>query len=567
MSNTPNTPSLLALEGLMLVSAWKPIVLLAPWVAWAWFVSTVLDKHAARFHLGRDKWNMTHLSMGTVALLAAFLIPGTSHVAFGIALGVVVLILSTDIMIYAISTNKDERVPEKFKIRFDASTWKQAKEEKALAKRAGKAELQIQTPGGTTVAVPMSDSEEFPVRVAAEGIYMQAKAARASQVDIAPGRDKAYVVSSVVDGVRKVQRQSIPPAEAVRLIDFWKSAAELDLSDRRRPRWADITVSRHELGETVRVSTAGGPAGMRLGMLFDPSGAVRRGVEDLGLTEPQLAELRAITEERRGVVLLGAAADNGRTTTLYTLAKMHDAYTSNVQTLEFEMQSGLEGVRQSVFDPQGEGPEFSTFMRSILRRDPDVVVVAEVPDNATVIEMCKNDHGRTRVYASLKAEGAVRTVATFVKAAGDNEIAGNALYGVMSWKLMRRLCQNCKVPYQPSPEMLSKLGLPAAKVKQLFKKGGQVLIKNKPDTCPTCLGSGYFGQIGAFEVYRLGEDERALIRGGDLNGLRTALRKKGLPTIQQVALLRAVEGITSVEEVTRITAPKQNKPSPAVPVA
>jgi type II secretory ATPase GspE/PulE/Tfp pilus assembly ATPase PilB-like protein len=102
--------------------------------------------------------------------------------------------------------------------------------------------------------------------------------------------------------------------------------------------------------------------------------------------------------------------------------------------------------------------------------------------------------------------------------------------------------------------MLKKLGVPEGKVQQLFKKGGQVLIKNKPEVCPTCGGSGYFGQDGVFEVYAITKEERDLIAQGNYQGLKAALRKKSLPSLQQVAIRKAVDGITSVEEVMRVTA-------------
>jgi type II secretory ATPase GspE/PulE/Tfp pilus assembly ATPase PilB-like protein len=103
--------------------------------------------------------------------------------------------------------------------------------------------------------------------------------------------------------------------------------------------------------------------------------------------------------------------------------------------------------------------------------------------------------------------------------------------------------------------MLKKLGLPADKIKQLFKKGGQVLIKgNRPEICPVCKGVGYVGQEGIFEVFRIGDAERALVKAGNFAGLRAELRKRNLPTIQQAALRKAVEGTTSVEEILRVTA-------------
>jgi type II secretory ATPase GspE/PulE/Tfp pilus assembly ATPase PilB-like protein len=111
--------------------------------------------------------------------------------------------------------------------------------------------------------------------------------------------------------------------------------------------------------------------------------------------------------------------------------------------------------------------------------------------------------------------------------------------------------------------MLKKLGLPADRVKQLYKKGGQVLIKNKPEVCPLCNGSGFSGQEGIFEVFLFGDEERTAIKAGDLNALKMLLKKRNVPTIQQAAIRKAIDGITSVEEITRVTA--EAAPAPAAP--
>jgi type IV pilus assembly protein PilB len=182
-----------------------------------------------------------------------------------------------------------------------------------------------------------------------------------------------------------------------------------------------------------------------------------------------------------------------------------------------------------------------------------VVGVAELPDANTAKEIARADQERTRTYVSLKADNSLDAIRTWVKAAGDPDVASKCLRGALGQRLLRKLCMNCRVAYQPSADMVKKLGLPPDKIKQLFKKGGQVLIKNKPEICPVCGGVGYVGQEGVFELFPLGEAERALIKAGDWNGLKVEFRKRGLPTVQQTALRKAIDGITSVEEVMRIT--------------
>src|ERR1043165_1918249 len=247
---------------------------------------------------------------------------------------------------------------------------------------------------------------------------------------------------------------------------------------------------------------------------------------------------------------------------------MHDAYTHNVQTVEMEPQDSLEGIRQNRFESAGEGPEYGTLVRTIMRRDPDVVGVAEMPDESTAKEIARVEIERTRMYLSLKTDNALLAIQAWVKAVGDADLAAKVLHGAVAQKLLRKLCVNCRVAYQPSADMLKKLSLPSAKPRQLFKKGGQVLIKNKPEVCPVCRGLGYSGQEGIFEVFALGKPERDLIKAGNWSGLRAEFRKKQLPTVQQSALKKALDGTTSVEELLRVTAePAAGGPKPPPPQA
>lgn len=547
-------------EALTLVGWWKAIILLLPILPWAWLVSTVLDKHALRFHLPRQAWGNVHLICGLVAFLVAILLPLPSQWAFLAGFGIIVAILAADVIAFAAITNKDERVPAAFKLKLDFSKFAEARAKKAAAKQQGKSELIIRGPDKSVLAPPASDTPEFQVRVAAEGLLIKGMESRAAQIELAPANKDLYQSAFLVDGM-KVAGPQFPAPDAVKIIDLWKASGKLDINERRKKLQADVNIERGVDKKKVRLITAGAQAGQRLTMVFDPEASVRRAPDKLGLLDTQLEELKTLVAGK-GVVLLTAPALQGRTTTMYSVLKLHDAYTSNIQTVELEPQDQLEGIRQNKWDPTAEGPDFATLVRSIVRRDPDTVATAELPDGATAKEISKCDLDRTRVYVSFKADGALQAVQTWMKAVEDPEKGSAKLEGVVAERLIRKLCVNCRTPYAPTPDMLKKLGLPADKVKQLFKKGGQVLIKNKPEVCPVCQGSGYNGQEGVFEVFRFGPEERAMIKEGNLAGLRAELRKKQAVTIAQAALRKAVEGVTSVEEVLRISGEGQ---APAKP--
>jgi type II secretory ATPase GspE/PulE/Tfp pilus assembly ATPase PilB-like protein len=560
-SLTMGSMTLAAGDAYVLVSWWKAILLMVPFIGWAWVISTILDKHAQRFFLGQEKWNLIHMIFGVGALALVVLLPMGGMVGLLVAFFGAAVILGIDIIVFASIANKDDRIPEHAKLTLNMSDMAAKREEKKAAKKLGSSELTIVGADKMKIAPPDKESTGFAVRLAAEEIIINSHEARASQVDILPINAETYGVSMLVDGVRQPGEQ-LAKADAIQIIDFWKNAAGLDVEDRRRKQGGSVDASSESISpKTVKCVTSGSKNGMVLTMIFNPDKAVRREPSELGMTNSQLEMAKDWAQTTEGIVLLAAQSDNGRTTSMYSMLKLHDAYTSNIQTIEYEIEDAIEGVKQIVFDQTSEEADFATTVRSSLRRDPDVVGVCDLPDAPTAKNIAISDYDRTRVYLSLKSDDALNAIQLYVRGVGDAKLAAQGLSGVIAQKLLRCLCNNCKVAYQPTPEMLKKLGLPSDKVKQLFKKGGQVLIRNKPEICPACNGVGYEGQTGCFGVFPIGDEERKMIAAENWTGLRTAMRKRSLPTVQQAALRKAVEGITSIEEVSRISSSSKSKKS------
>ena len=546
-----------------LVSFWKPVLLVLPLAGWGWFVSKVMDKHAARFHLPRKEWNLIHLIVALIALAAGFFMPVEGIAGFFAGLGAMIVILAADIGIFTSLHNKDERVPESHKLRLDFSAMAEAREAKRSAKEAGTVQLKIVASGGKTAEIPEKETPEYEVRALAEDAMIKAVESRARLYEIAPAGEGAYAVSALIDGVRQLM-EKIPAPNAVKIISFWKGAAGLDVQDMRRKQVAEITASKGDIWHhQVRIETIGGQAGPKLTLKFNPAKAVQRSYDDIGFLDSQEKVLEDVRKVPGGLILAAAPAGNGLTTLMYGLIGKHDPYTSIVQTIEYDIQAPIEGVMQNKFDPTGNA-EYATTVRSILRRDPNVVGVTDFRDAETAKEIVRADLKRSKVYLAVPTDGALLAIQTLVKYQGSPGDSATALVAVVAQKLARRLCTNCRVPYAPDPALLKKLGLPADKVKQLYKKGGQVLIKNKPEVCPMCSGGGYFGQVAFLEVFPIGDAEREMIVAQNWNGLRGEFRKRGLPTLQQMGLRRVVEGVTSLEEFSRVTAaPTAAKPAAA----
>jgi type II secretory ATPase GspE/PulE/Tfp pilus assembly ATPase PilB-like protein/branched-subunit amino acid transport protein len=565
-----SVPTLILGEALTLVSWWKPLLFVPPFVAWAWIISSVLDKHAAKYYLERERWNFIHSGAAIVALAAAIFMPPIGEggsLTWVISLVVFSLALLASVGAYIASANKDERVPANGRVTMDfiksaiGSTDKPGKKKAGKAK-AGTPSLVLRRPDKSAVEIPEPDAPDYELRLAAEAMAIKAFDNRSSRVELLQNTKETFQTVFHVDGM-KVPGETMPAATGVKLIDFWKAAAKLDVSDRRKKQAGDVTIERGTVKNKFHLETVGGQAGQRLTIIIDPEQQVRKTAEQIGWTPEQTDLIKSWTNQRGGAILLAGMPEGGRTTTLYTLLKIHDAYTNNVQTVETEIEDGVEGVRQNRWDAQAEGPDFATLVRSILRRDPDVVALSDVPDAQTAKEVLKADQEKCRVWCSIQADGAVGAIQQWMKLVGDAEATANSVRGVIAEKLIRKLCINCKQAYQPAPDVLKKLGLPADKVKQLFKKGGEVLVKNKPETCPVCQGTGYLQRDGAFEVFEITDGVREMIKAQNWAGVKAELRKSGLPSIQQAALRKAVDGVTSVEEVLRITA----EAAPAKPAA
>jgi type II secretory ATPase GspE/PulE/Tfp pilus assembly ATPase PilB-like protein len=165
------------------------------------------------------------------------------------------------------------------------------------------------------------------------------------------------------------------------------------------------------------------------------------------------------------------------------------------------------------------------------------------------------------IYLGQQLPGVGEMIRDWVRLVGDVKSAVRSLRAVTNQRVMRSLCPNCRQPYQPSAEQLRKLNLPADKVRQLYRAGGKVQVKNKIEECPVCRGSGYLGQTAAFEVFDVDDDSRKLLGAGDLKGAIAHARRHKMIYLQEAALAKVVSGETTLEEVARATAAPQKSES------
>lgn len=541
-----------------LVSWWKVLLLAVPFLPWAWLISAKLEKDAKYFHLNFTMWNSVFLATGVAAIAAGLLIP-----IFWIGWPVGLIVLWTPIVVYW--QYRNSQVPEDQQFHLTGEQL----QSKLAASRRGKASreamLNFIGAGGDELEVPTKDDPKREVHLLAEDLIGPALSARATRVELAVGPNGG-VVSQTVDGVR-FKREQIPTDAAVPLIDYIKEAAGLDLADHRRKQDGKCKVRAGDQATPIHVTTAGSSSGRVLRVEFNREDRLNKPFDALGLLQPQLDQLRDLEEQhdRHGLVLIGAPAGHGLTTSAYSFLHRHDAYTTNIKTLEREIMVWLDGVDQVQWDPTNPDVDFATNLQSILRRDPDIVLTGEIKDHETAVVAAEPGMDGPLIYVPQRAGTVAEQIRDWVKIVGDVKQATRALRAVTNQRLLRSLCPNCRQPFQPSAEQLQKLGLPADRVKQLHRANGKVQVKNKIEPCPVCAGTGYLGQIGVFEVFYVDDAIRKTLGSGDLKAALAQARRNKMVYLHEAALTKVMAGETTLEELRRVTAGGGSKPEGSAP--
>jgi type II secretory ATPase GspE/PulE/Tfp pilus assembly ATPase PilB-like protein len=383
-------------------------------------------------------------------------------------------------------------------------------------------------------------------------------------VEVQPTGAAAKVIYQV-DGIA-IEREALTRADADAILQFLKTIAGLNLEEKRKPQngriWAQIGEHKFE----VRVRTDGSTAGEKLTLRVISAEAILK-VPELGFTPRQLEQIKSIQEAPQGVVVLSGVPGSGLSTTLYGFARSHDAFLMNIQTVETSRDIELDNITQNIFTPGGEKTLASETTRAV-RSDPDILLVPDVRDRETAGILAKAGANRQKVYVSIQAVDVFDALRKWlITLVGDKQLAAASLLAVTNQRLVRALCTTCKQAYKPDAAMLRKLNMPADKVlhrppEPTFDKHGNPII------CPACQGSGYVGRTAVFDVLLVDNALRDVIRkAATFAEIQTFAMKRGGLGLQQNALHKVLEGVTSIQEVIRATrapdpAPTA-KPAPA----
>lgn len=545
-------------ESNVYVSPMKLALLLVLTLFWVKFAEWV-DKDTLAVNTFQVLWNLVVVSTGVIGLALLILVPN-----FWIGMSLFLGLYFGTLITYVLHRNKlvkeDDRVftpahigrlmKEGFK-----SKKKQAKEVKERVKLNGA--------DRKPVPIPAEDPEREHYRLA-QDLMFDVLWRRASVVEVSPA-GQASKVSYQIDGI-PTERDNMLRPEADAMVMFFKKIAGLNLEEHRKPQSNKIMAAIGENKYEVVVKTDGSTAGEKLSLRI--IGAERNfKLPDLGFTPKQLETMwNVLREIPKGLVLLSGPRGSGLTTTVYSVARSHDAFLNNLQTLEYVKEMPLDNITQHVFSGEGD-KTFTNDLERVIRTDPDIIIVPEIREKAAAMLACEAAAKKQKIHTSLEATDIFDALKKWLALVGDTQLVAKSLLAVTNQRLIRVLCTACKQPYTPPPEMMRKINLPPDKVLHRPPEP-QVDKHGNPIICQNCQGSGYVGRTGIFEVLLVDDGVRDLLRkGGSLADVQSFAIKQGGLGLQQQALQKALDGVTSIQEIARVTRGGAAKPTDSASAA
>lgn len=514
------------------------------WVAFAQWA----DRDAVRVNTFRSVWNMVSLFVGAVGLALLLLIP-----VFLAAVAAYVVIVGAFMVAYLIHRNnlvvEEDRVMTAAHIhRLLTKGFRRDAEKKAA--REVRENVRITGADGEVVRIP-EDPEERETYAIVQELLFEALLRRAERIDLIPAGQVSRP-RIILDGEAQ-KREPIDRAIGERVLGFFKGVAGLDLQERRKPQRGEIMAAIAKTTYDLIVRTNGSTAGETLSVRI--IGDERNfKVEDIGFTPQQLEQVRRLIEADHGLILVSSPPKGGLSTTLYSFVRSHDAFLQSIHSLEYERELTLENITQHIYEPSDER-SFTDELLRLVRSDPDVVLLPEIRDQATAVVAAQAAANKPTVYVGVHAADLLDGLRKWLALVNDPPLVAKGLLAVIHQRLIRVLCPACKTPYKPDAAMLRKINAPKDTV--LYRPPEPEFDKQgNPILCQNCQGVGYVGRTGIFTVLEINDELRRVIaKGGSLADIKAAAVKIGGLSLQQQALHKAFEGVTSIDEIRRATRP------------
>ncbi|MEK9791659.1 MAG: ATPase, T2SS/T4P/T4SS family [Halieaceae bacterium] len=349
-----------------------------------------------------------------------------------------------------------------------------------------------------------------------------------------------------IDGVLQEASQTVDPGLSAAIVSRIKLLANLNIAERRLPQDGRIMtrVKGHELD--LRVSTLPTIHGEGVVMRVLDRESIKLDLHDMGFSPDTLAQYSALLKKPHGVLLLTGPTGSGKTTTLYASLSNLDSEALKIITVEDPVEYQLHGINQIPVHSQ-IGLTFARALRSILRQDPDVIMIGEMRDTETAQIAVQSALTGHLVLSTLHTNTAAGAITRLEDMGVERFLITAAVNGVLSQRLIRRLCDHCKREVALTPEMAEETGLAAvcdAQSTRIYESVG----------CDHCKQTGYSGRLAIHELFILDNTaQRAVLDGADAGQLHESARQRGMRTLYEDGLMKVAAGLSSLDEVLRIT--------------
>jgi type IV pilus assembly protein PilB len=394
-------------------------------------------------------------------------------------------------------------------------------------------------------------ADEAPIVRAINRIIAQAVQQRASDLHIEP-QERDVCIRFRLDGVlHEVMR--IPKSLHAGVTSRLKVMADLNIAEKRVPQDGRMTVNVDNKPIDLRMSTVPSVWGEEVILRILDRAASLISLEDLGFLGDTLRRYESAFRKPYGAVLVVGPTGSGKSTTLYSTLSVVSDVSKKIITVEDPVEFRLPGLSQIHVNPKA-GLTFATALRSILRSDPDVIMVGEIRDTETAriaVEAAMTGH---LVFTTLHTNDAPQAMTRLVEMGVEPFLVASAIECVLAQRLARKLCTRCCEGYTPSRELAEECGVPPAEDATFYKPVG----------CNYCAGTGYRGRIALVELMTVSEDiERLTVERKSSDDIRNVALEQGMRSLREDGMIKVRMGITSLEEVLRIVEGRTDESQPA----
>lgn len=386
-------------------------------------------------------------------------------------------------------------------------------------------------------------TDEAPIIRLVNSLIFQAVKQRASDIHFEPF-EKEFAVRYRIDGI--LYNILTPPKRLQSsMTSRIKIMSGLDIAEKRLPQDGRISVRIAGKEIDIRVSVIPTAHGERLVLRLLDKQNLLLNLEDLGFSKETFEKIQELIQLSHGIVLVTGPTGSGKTTTLYSILNKINSPDKNIITIEDPIEYQLKGIGQMQVNPRID-LTFSNGLRSILRQDPDVILVGEIRDGETAEIAIHASLTGHLVFSTLHTNDSAGAITRLIDMGIEPFLVSSSVIAIIAQRLVRKLCNQCRKPYAPQRAELEKLGLPGEKKTEtpFYRAGG----------CSECLSTGYRGRLGIYELLMIDDDVRSeILNKTDSNSIKSHAIRKGLMTLRDDGARQVLNGVTTTDEVLRVT--------------